>query len=114
MDEEGNNVELTPILIVIIIINCFIVIISLYLTFLYIKSKELHSYSCRHIIVLSLSILIDNLNKKINKFNVLLRERLQNKSSIYYYNALCCFNIHNVNNSNKKNYIYIKKLKSIN
>lgn len=65
MDQEGNNIEITPILIVIIVINCFIVIISLYLTFLYIKSKELHSYSCRHIIVLSLSILIDNIVRLI-------------------------------------------------
>ena len=83
MDEEGNNIEITPILIVIIVINCFIVIISLYLTFLYIKSKELHSYSCRHIIVLSLSILIDNIVRLIPISRDEKYKAIQYHTSIY-------------------------------
>ncbi len=38
-----------------------IILIVLYVIFIYIKSKEFHSYSCAYIIILNISILIDNI-----------------------------------------------------
>ena len=38
-----------------------IILIVLYVIFIYIKSKEFHSYSCAYIIILNISILIDSI-----------------------------------------------------
>ena len=38
-----------------------IILIVLYVIFIYIKSKEFHSYSCAYIIIFNISILIDNI-----------------------------------------------------
>ena len=65
MVEEDSSIEITPIIIVIIVINVLIILISLYLSILYIKSKEFHSYSCGYILVLSFSLLIDNIMRLI-------------------------------------------------
>ena len=60
MTEEEQEIEITPALITTFVINGLIIIITLYLSFLYIKSKEFHSYSCGHIIILSFVIFLDN------------------------------------------------------
>ena len=63
----------TPRIIATIVMNCLIILIVVYLVFLYIKSKELHSYSSAFILILSIVILIDNvlriipLGEKSNK-----------------------------------------------
>ena len=43
------------------ILNGFMIAIGLYLVFLYIKSKDFHTYSCYNIIIMSLIILLDNI-----------------------------------------------------
>ena len=57
---EEEKVEITPALVTTFVINGLIIIITLYLAFLYIKSKEFHSYSCGHILILSFLIFLDN------------------------------------------------------
>ena len=60
----------------IIIVNCIIILISLYLTFLFIKSKSFKTYPCYNMIIFSFIILIDNIlriipindNKDCNTF----------------------------------------------
>ena len=47
------------------IINGFIILISLFLIFLYIKSKEFHQYQCYNIIILSIIIFLDNVLRLI-------------------------------------------------
>ena len=59
-DEEETKVEITPALITTFVINGLIIIITFYLAFLYIKSKEFQSYSCGHILILSIIIFLDN------------------------------------------------------
>ena len=59
-EEEEEKVEITPALVTTFVINGLIIIITLYLAFLYIKSKEFHSYSCGHILILSFLIFLDN------------------------------------------------------
>ena len=44
-----------------VILNIFTIIISLYLFFLFIKSKSFHTYPCYNIIIFSLIILLDNI-----------------------------------------------------
>lgn len=63
--DDNNNIELTPLLISTIVMNCLIILISIYLLFLYIKSKEFHSYSCGNVVILSFTILIDNIVRLI-------------------------------------------------
>ena len=60
MSEDEDKVEFTPALIITFVINGLIIIIALYLSFLYIKSKEFHSFSCIHILILSFAIFLDN------------------------------------------------------
>lgn len=43
-----------------LVMNGLIIIITIYLFILYIKSKEFHSYSCINILLLSLAIFLDN------------------------------------------------------
>ncbi len=43
------------------ILNIFTIIFSLYLFFLFIKSKSFHTYPCYNIIIFSLIILLDNI-----------------------------------------------------
>lgn len=52
------------------ILNIFMILIGIYLAILYIKSKELHSFSFYNIIVMSMIILFDNIIRLIpfNKF----------------------------------------------
>jgi len=45
--------------------NIIIILISIYLLFLYIKSKQFHSYSCGNVVILSFIILIDNIVRLI-------------------------------------------------
>ena len=42
-----------------------IILIVLYVIFIYIKSKEFHSYSCAYIIILNISILIDSIFRMV-------------------------------------------------
>lgn len=46
-------------------LNGFMILIGLYLAFLFFKSKELHTYSCYNIIIMSFSILLDNIIRVI-------------------------------------------------
>ena len=48
-----------------IILNTLIIIISLYLLFLFIKSKSFHNYPCYNIIIFSFIILLDNVLRVI-------------------------------------------------
>ena len=64
-NEDDKKIELTPLLISTISMNCIIIIITIYLLFLYIKSKEFHSYSCGNVLILSFIILIDNIFRLI-------------------------------------------------
>ena len=43
------------------ILNGFMILIGIYLAFLFIKSKALHTYSCYNIIIMSTTILLDNI-----------------------------------------------------
>ena len=52
--ETGHYISL-------IILNIFTIIFSLYLFFLFIKSKSFHTYPCYNIIIFSLIILLDNI-----------------------------------------------------
>lgn len=47
------------------ILNVLMILIGLYLGFLYYKSKELHSYSFYNIIIMSMTILLDNIIRLI-------------------------------------------------
>jgi hypothetical protein len=74
--ESYTEVEFTPLLITTIVINFLIILIAIYLLFIYIKSKEFHSYSCGFVLILTFSILIDNIMRLIpisadEKYNVL-------------------------------------------
>lgn len=60
MSDEDEEISLDATLISTIVMNCLIIIITIYLLVLYIKSKEFHSYSCGNILILSFSILLDN------------------------------------------------------
>ena len=51
----------TYVMVCIYILNGFMIAIGLYLLFLYIKSKDFHTYSCYNIIIMSLIILLDNI-----------------------------------------------------
>ena len=68
-----GKIVFSPIMITTIVMNCLIILIVIYLVFLYIKSKELHSFSNAYILILSIAILIDNVlriipvGEKINK-----------------------------------------------
>ena len=55
----------TPELIVTLVMNGLIILISIYVLFLYIKSEQFHSYSCAYIVILSISILVDNILRVI-------------------------------------------------
>jgi len=43
------------------ILNAFMILIGIYLAFLFIKSKALHTYSCYNIAIMSCTILLDNI-----------------------------------------------------
>ena len=45
---------------ILIVLNSFIIIITLYLSFLFIKSKEFHTISCYNMIIFSLILCLDN------------------------------------------------------
>lgn len=45
MSDEDEEISLDATLISTIVMNCLIIIITIYLLVLYIKSKEFHSYS---------------------------------------------------------------------
>ena len=47
------------------ILNSFIILITFYLIFLYLKSKEFHQYQCYNIIILSTIIFLDNILRLI-------------------------------------------------
>ena len=47
------------------ILNVFMIIIGFYLFFLYVKSKEFHTYSCYNLIIMSLILTIDNIIRLI-------------------------------------------------
>ena len=56
----GDGIEITT-----YIINSFIILITFYLIFLYLKSKEFHQYQCYNIIILSIIIFLDNILRLI-------------------------------------------------
>ena len=72
-EDPTGKIMFSPIMITTIVMNCLIILIVIYLVFLYIKSKELHSFSSAYILILSIAILIDNVlriipvGEKINK-----------------------------------------------
>ena len=43
------------------ILNAVMILIGIYLAFLFIKSKALHTYSCYNIAIMSCTILLDNI-----------------------------------------------------
>ena len=56
-----------PFFILQIIVSCFMFLITLFLTILYIKSEAFHTYSCYNIILMSIVILLDCILKFIPK-----------------------------------------------
>lgn len=60
-EESTTETEVPPELIVTFVMNGLIILISIYVLFLYIKSEQFHSYSCAYIVILSISILVDNI-----------------------------------------------------
>jgi hypothetical protein len=60
----------------------FMLLITFYLTFLYIKSKEFHTYSCYNIIVMSITIFIGGL------INILIPNDLGRESSQFFWGFL--------------------------
>ena len=66
LDEDSpETIKLTPEIIATIVVNCLIILIVIYVVILYIKSKELHSYSSAYTLILSITILIDNILRLI-------------------------------------------------
>ena len=59
-EDPTGKIVFTPIMITTIVMNCLIILIVIYQVFLYIKIKELHSFSSAYILILSIAILIDN------------------------------------------------------
>ena len=57
------------IMIITIILNVVFVLISFYLLFLFIKSKELHNCPCYNMMIISLIILIDNASRLLHSSN---------------------------------------------
>ena len=47
------------------VLNSVMILIGIYLAFLFIKSKALHTYSCYNIAIMSTTILLDNIIKII-------------------------------------------------
>lgn len=58
------------------IINSLIILVSLLLIFLYIKSREFHQYQCYNILILSIIIFFDNI-LRIIPMNVLVLRHIQ-------------------------------------
>ena len=65
LEEDSTSDFDTPELIVTLVMNGLIILISIYVLFLYIKSEQFHSYSCAYIVILSISILVDNILRVI-------------------------------------------------
>ena len=65
LEEDSKSDFDTPELIVTLVMNGLIILISRYVLFLYIKSEQFHSYSCAYIVILSISILVDNILRVI-------------------------------------------------
>ena len=64
-EDSPSDFVYTPELIVTLVMNGLIILISIYVLFLYIKSEQFHSYSCAYIVILSISILVDNILRVI-------------------------------------------------
>ena len=64
-EDSTSDFVYTPELIVTLVMNGLIILISIYVLFLYIKSEQFHSYSCAYIVILSISILVDNILRVI-------------------------------------------------
>lgn len=60
-----------------IILNCIIVLISVYLIILFFKSKALHTYPCYNIIIYSLIILFDNVLRLIVLYDNIIIQHIQ-------------------------------------
>ena len=60
-----------------IILNCIIVLISVYLIILFFKSKALHTYPCYNIIIYSLIILFDNVLRLIVLYDNVIMQYIQ-------------------------------------
>ena len=58
MNEENNTEGIGPLHIIFLII---MILITFYLTFLYIKSKEFHTYSCYNIIIMSIVVFLGSI-----------------------------------------------------
>ena len=52
------------------ILNILMIIIGFYLFFLYVKSKEFHTYSCYNLITMSLILMLDNIIRLIPTINM--------------------------------------------
>ena len=63
MDNQGTLYEEVEnyVKICFYVLNGFMIVIGIYLAFLFIKSKALHIYSCYNIIIMSITILLDNI-----------------------------------------------------
>ena len=62
---------------IIIILNIVAIFISLYLFFLYIKSKEFHKYPCYNIMIISVIIFVDNILRLISSNNIKVLDYIQ-------------------------------------
>lgn len=60
-----------------IILNCIIVLISVYLIILFFKSKALHTYPCYNIIIYSLIILFDNVLRLVVLIDNVIIQHIQ-------------------------------------
>lgn len=72
MEEEKNNSLAidSPEEIITLIVNIFIVVITLYLVLIYCRSKDFRNYPCSNNIILSIVILIDNAVRLIRFPNI--------------------------------------------
>lgn len=71
------NIQDPSLFIPTIILNCIIVLISVYLIFLFFKSKSLHTYPCYNIIIYSLIILFDNVLRLIVLYDIVIIQYIQ-------------------------------------
>ena len=67
---ENEEEAQSGIFIITIILNIFIIIIALYLSFLFIKSKTFHTYPCYNMIIFSIILLFDCIIRLINTRNI--------------------------------------------
>ena len=80
--EEEEKME-NSLFIPIIILNILIIIIGLYLTFLFIKSKSFHTYPCYNMMIFSFILILDN----VLRILPLTDNRIENHTVLEYIQA---------------------------